>query len=129
MKLNLRRALPLLLGVAVFYSACKKTDNKPAAAGPSSDEMSAAIATNLAQSLSGAYGGASINDGVGGSSTLTNASSKLKTQAVQCGFFIDNNIGYSYKQGDSIAVATTGSVNYYFLCNNNKTVGYDLTDS
>ena len=129
MKLNLRRVLPLLVGIAVCYSACKKSDNKPATSGPSNDAVSTAIATNLAQSLAGAYGGASVKDGVGGSATLTNSSSKLKTQSTSCGFFTDNNINYSYKQGDSVAFATAGSVNYYFLCNGNKTVGYDLADS
>ncbi|HEY8930163.1 MAG TPA: hypothetical protein VIM55_13270 [Mucilaginibacter sp.] len=129
MKLNLRSALPLLMGVAVFYSACKKTDNAPAA-GPSNSEVSAAIAKNLVQSLAGAYGGASIKDGVNASSTIMSSSSKLKTQSnVQCGFFSDNSLDLNYNQGDSVKTHTTGSVNYFFICNNNQSVGYDLIDS
>ena len=133
MKLNLRKALPLLLVVALFYSACKKTDNKPATtAGPGNDEVSAAIAKNLVQSLAGSYGGASIKDGVNKSANLSAVSSKLKTQAnVQCGFFTDNGLDVKFNQGDSIKTETTGSVNYFFLCNSNSgnTIGYDLLDS
>src|ERR1700761_5896500 len=129
MKLNLRRALPLLMGVAVLYSACKKTDNKPATSNTSSsDAISAAIATNLVQSLSGAYGGASIKDGVAASPSLASTST-LKTQSVDCGFFKNDGVTLTYKQGDTIKVTTTGSIDYYFLCNGSKTTGYDLTDS
>ncbi|HVW98567.1 MAG TPA: hypothetical protein VHA56_21550 [Mucilaginibacter sp.] len=132
MKLNLQRALPVMLAASLFYSACKKTDNNKPASGPSNDEVGAAIAKNLVQSLAGAYGGASIKDGVGASAAITASSSKLKTQSlVQCGFFTDNGLDVTYTQGDSVKTHTTGSVNYFFICNdsNGSTVGYDLTDS
>jgi len=129
MKLNLRSALPLLIIMALFYSACKKTENKPAS-GPSNNEVSAAIAKNLVQSLSGAYGGASIKDGVAPSSAITASSAKLKTQAeIGCGFFIDNSLDLKFNQGDTIKSETVGSVNYFFLCDNQRTTGYNLYDS
>lgn len=132
MKLNLRIAIPLLMGVVLFYAACKKTENKPAAAAPASDAISAAIATNLVQSLSGTYGGASIKDGVNKSAAITAASPKLKLQTtIHCGFFIDNGLDVKFNQGDSIKTHTTGSVNYFFLCDSatNSTIGYNLLDS
>jgi hypothetical protein len=130
MKLNLRSALPLLMAVALFYSACKKTDNTPATKTQSTDEAGAAIAKNLVQSLAGAYGGASVKDGVSGNTTLTNSASKLKTQsAIGCGFFTDNSLDVKYNQGDSIKSETIGHVTYTFLCSNSKTTGYDLQDS
>lgn len=128
MKLNLRSALPLLMVVALFYSACKKTENKPAS-GPKSDQISAAIAKNLVQSLSGAYGGASIKDGVGVSAAITASSAKLKTQAIGCGFYTDNSLDVSFNQGDTIKSHTVGTVNYFFLCDNQRTTGYNLYDS
>jgi hypothetical protein len=63
MKLNLRNQLPLLTGVEIFYTACKKTDNAPASSKTIA-VASIAIAKNLVQSLSGAFGGASIKDGI-----------------------------------------------------------------
>jgi hypothetical protein len=129
MKLNLRKALPLLMVVALFYSACKKTENKPAATVNTTDAIGAAIAKNLVQSLSGAYGGASIKDGVGASSAIAAASPKLKTQSIGCGFYIDNSLDVKFNQGDSIKSHTVGTVNYFFLCDNQKTTGYNLYDS
>ncbi|MCO5949674.1 hypothetical protein [Mucilaginibacter flavidus] len=129
MKLNLRSALPLLIIMALFYSACKKNENKPAS-GPGNDEVSAAIAKNLVQSLSGAYGGASIKDGVAPSAAITASSAKLKTQSeIGCGFFIDNSLDLKFNQGDTIKSETVGSVNYFFLCDNQRTTGYNLYDS
>jgi hypothetical protein len=128
MKLNLRKALPLLMVVALFYSACKKTENKPTATNKT-DAIAAAISKNLVQSLSGAYGGASIKDGVGVSSAITAASPKLKTQAIGCGFYTDNSLDVYFNQGDTIKSHTVGTVNYFFLCSNQKTTGYNLYDS
>ena len=132
MKLNIRIAVPLLMGVVLFCAACKKTENEPAASSSASDVISATIATNLVQSLSGTYGGASIKDGVNKSATISAASPKLKLQTtIHCGFFIDNGLDVNFNQGDSIKTHTTGSVNYFFLCDSatNRTTGYNLLDS
>ena len=132
MKLNLRTAIPLVMVLVLFYSACKKTENKPASTIPASDAISAAIATNLVQSLAGTYGGASIKDGVNQSASITAASPKLKVQStIHCGFFIDNGLDVKFNQGDSIKTHTTGSVNYFFLCDSatSRTTGYNLLDS
>ncbi|MDB5090059.1 MAG: hypothetical protein JWR09_4053 [Mucilaginibacter sp.] len=130
MKLNLRSALPLLMGIAIFYSACKKTDNKPAS-NATTDVASTAIAKNLVQSLSGAFGGASIKDGIKISPNVTSSTSKLKTQStdVQCGFYSDSSLNLDYKQGDTVRSHTTGSIKYFFICNNGNSIGYDLLDS
>jgi len=129
MKLNLRSTLPLFIVMALSYSACKKTENKPAS-GSRNDEVSAAIAKNLVQSLSGAYGGASIKDGVAPSAAITASSAKLKTQSeIGCGFYTDNSLDLKFNQGDTIKSETVGSVNYFFLCNNQRTTGYNLYDS
>lgn len=132
MKPNLRRGLPLLMGIALFYAACKKTENTPSATKTTADEASVAIATNLVQSLSGAYGGASIKDGVAANTILTTSSSglKLKTQSsVGCGFYNDNSLDVKFNQGDTLKSETTGGVHYTFLCSDNKTTGYDLSDT
>lgn len=130
MKLNLRSALPLLMGVAIFYSACKKTDNKPASS-TTTDAASTAIAKNLVQSLSGAFGGASIKDGIKISPNVMASTSKLKMQSVdvQCGFYSDSSLNLTFNQGDTLKSHTTGSIKYFFICNDGKAIGYDLLDS
>jgi hypothetical protein len=133
MTLNLRSALPLLMGVAIFYSACKKTENKAGSTTTTTkpdNVASAAIAANLAQSLAGAFGGASIKDGVNPSANFS-ASPKLKIQSnnYNCGFYIDTSLNLTFNQGDTLKAHKTGGVNYYFVCNDKKTIGYDLVDS
>lgn len=125
MNLNLRRAIPALLAIALLYSGCKK-DNKQAA-GPTLDQVKA-IATNLVQSLSGGYGGVSIKDGVAANPKLTAANPKLKTQGeTGCSFYNDNSLNIPYDDGTTKST-TTGSVHYQFLCDDvtNKTTGYDV---
>ncbi|ASU35704.1 hypothetical protein MuYL_3819 [Mucilaginibacter xinganensis] len=118
--------------VFYFYSACKNTVIKPAAATPETDAIGAAIASNMVQSLSGMYGGASIRDGIGKSAFIAAASPQIKLQSIlQCGFFIDTSLNVNFNQGDSIKTHTTGSVNYFFNCDSTaeKPTGYNLSDS
>src|SRR3954468_18138757 len=99
MKLNLRRALPLLMVAALFYSSCKKTEIKKAT-GPSTDEVAAVMGKNLAQSLTGGFGGASIKDGVAANAALTASNPKLKIQGeAGCGVFNDNSLNFDYNDG------------------------------
>ncbi|MDN3579462.1 hypothetical protein [Mucilaginibacter flavus] len=133
MKLNLRAALPLLMGVAISYSACKKTENKPQSTTTDNaavSQASAAIGKNLAQSLVGAFGGASIKDGVNPSTTFK-AASKTKVQStdVGCGFYTDNSLNLVWNQGDTLKATKTGGYSYYFVCNGAATIGYNLVDS
>jgi hypothetical protein len=118
------------MGIAIFYSACKKTDNKPASS-TTTDAASTAIAKNLVQSLSGAFGGASIKDGIKISPNVMSTTSKLKMQSVdvQCGFYIDSSLNLNYNQGDTLKSHTTGSIKYFFICNGGNAIGYDLLDS
>lgn len=132
MKLNLRAALPLLMGVAVFYSACQKNGSKPQSTTttPSVSQASSAIGKNLAQSLVGAFGGASIKDGVNPSTTFK-APSKIKTQSNDygCGFYTDTSLNLVWNQGDSLKATKSGGYSYFFVCNNKATIGYNLVDS
>ncbi|QEC75489.1 hypothetical protein [Mucilaginibacter ginsenosidivorax] len=131
MKLNLPKVLPAILAISLFYAACKKVENKPSSTTTkSADEASSAIAKNLAQSLTGAFGGASIKDGVNPSTTFS-ASTKLKIQSqdYHCGFYVDTSLNLLFNQGDTLKAHKTGGVRYFFICNDKKTIGYDLLDS
>jgi hypothetical protein len=132
MKLNLRSILPLLAGVAVLYSACTKTGinvKSDSTTTKASDNVaSSSIADNLAKSLAGSFGGASVKDGV---TPSTNAStSKLKVQSTyNCGFYVDTSLNLVFNQGDTLKATKTGGTKYYFVCDGNKTIGYDSVDS
>jgi hypothetical protein len=132
MNLNLRIVLPLLMGVVISYSACKKTENTATPTTPNTPattQASVEIGKNLAQSIVGAFGGASIKDGVNPSASFSTSKLKVQSNNYNCGFYIDTSLNLTFNQGDTLKAHKTGGVNYYFVCNNNKTIGYDLIDS
>jgi hypothetical protein len=133
MKLTLRSILPLLAGVAVLYSACTKTSSSVSPTSTdkkaSDNVASSAIANNLAQSLAGAFGGASIKDGVTPSTNSTSSKIKVQSSDYRCGFYVDTSLNLVFNQGDTLKATKTGGVKYYFVCNDNKTIGYDSVDS
>jgi hypothetical protein len=129
MKLSLQRSLVLLLSVVFLYTSCTKSGTKPVAQTTSNDAIAASIGSNLALSLNGAFGGASVKDGVNKSASISNASANLKVQSVPCGFYTDNGLNYSYNVGDTIKATVKGSINYFFTCTNGLSTGYTLLDS
>jgi hypothetical protein len=122
MKLYTKRAIILLLGVALSYSACKKdVKSTPVAQTQtaSTDVVSTQVATNLAQSLSGAYGGVNLNSGISSPSLATNSSSRAVnslSSTATCGFFDDNGIDVKTNIGDTIKSETTGAIDFSFKC-------------
>jgi len=136
MKFRLKLMPALLTGIILFYSACKKNANAPAPTAQTSVEQAASgqIAANLAQSLAGAYGGASINDGISApaiatSSTSGRAINSLNSNSV-CGFFIDSTINVKNNSGDTIKSTTTGDLEFRFKCGSNgKSTGFTIFDS
>jgi len=129
MKFTFKSTLALLIGASLFYTSCKKSQNQPASQTVSNETVSSQIAMNLAQSLSGSFGGASIKDGVS-PSAITSSASKLRVSNTNsCGFFTENGINYSSNIGDTIKSNTKGSINYFFNCKNGAATGYTVSDT
>lgn len=133
MKTIYKCGLALLLGSVFIYTGCKKSGSSPATASqPASTKViGGQIAMNLAQSLTGALGGANINDGVaapaiGSSNAKTR---KLTTSSDNCGFFVDSALNFNSNLGDTVQSSTTGSLSFYFFCKNSQSIGYTLDDS
>jgi hypothetical protein len=137
MKLTFKGIFALLVGVSLFYTACKKSSqSQPASQSQNDATVSGQIAMNLAQSLSGSFGGASIQDGVSPSTSVTSSTSKLnnvrslvRSKTSACGFFTDNGIDYTSNIGDTIKSTTKGSINYFFNCKNGAATGYTVSDT
>jgi hypothetical protein len=124
MKMNLKGALVLLSGVALLYSSCKKDSKAPATQTStktaSLDVVSSQVALNLYQSLSGAYGGVNLNNGIAAPGIASNASTKAVnslTTTATCGFFLDPAVDIKVNIGDTIKSETVGSIDFYFKCN------------
>jgi hypothetical protein len=132
MKFNLKGALALLMGVTFFYTGCKN-NNTPAPASPvvSADLVSNQIALNIAQSLSGSYGGVNLNDGISSPAIATSGASHRAVNSMNslCGFFVDSTLNYNTNIGDTIKSHTGGSLKFYFDCVLGHPDGYTAYDS
>jgi hypothetical protein len=134
--MKLKLTFVLLVGVVLSYTACKKSGSSPAPTAKTANEQVASgqIAQNLAQSLAGVYGGASINDGIKAPALASAANSgrvinSLTTNAA-CGFFIDSTINVKFKSGDTSST-TTGDLEFHFKCDpiTGLSTGYTIFDS
>ncbi len=127
MKTNFKLTLVLLVGVVFVYTGCKKSSS-PTPKTVNNPAVSQ-IAMNFYQSLVGSYGGVSVSNGLS-SPSFVNPSKSLQLNGTStCGFYIDNGIDYHTNIGDTIKSHSTGSISFYFLCNNNTHVGFNNIDS
>jgi len=124
MKLKFKAALVILTGVVFFYTACKKTNQSPSNDGTVSlTVVSSQIAENIAQSLSGAYGGVNISNGLilPGFTTKFSASVSIGADLFDlCSFAPDTVLSYSTNIGDTIKSTTKGIFRFYFSCDTLK---------
>ena len=122
----------VLLAATVFtYTSCKKTETTPVAANQNQGVIGSQIAMNLAQSLAGSFGGASIKDGIAASGSIvySKSSHQLNSVGSSCGFLTDTGINYDSNSGDTIKSNTTGSIRYFFNCTNGQATSYTVLDS
>ena len=130
MKLIYKTLPALLATIFLIYSGCKKTQDKPSTQPVNLEALSSQIALNLAQSLNGSFGGASIKDGLNGPSNMGASGSRLTVNTVVgCGFLIDTGINYNTNIGDTIKSNTKGSIIYRYTCSNGAAIGYTVTDT
>jgi hypothetical protein len=140
MKLTFKRLIVLLTAIVIFCTACKKSNDspKPVSQTLSVSMISGQIALNLAQSLSGAYGGINLKSGINkpAFATIGNAPRRgvknnfnpLNSQNALCSFLADSVVSYDTAI-DTIKSHTGGSFNFYFNCNNGVSTGYTAADS
>src|SRR5947208_1817015 len=70
MKLKLKTFLVLFAGVAIVYTACKKSATTPSDPTITADVVAGQLATNINQSLFGGLGAFDISDGLNAPSTI-----------------------------------------------------------
>ena len=126
MKLKLKSLLIVLAGIALFYTACKKEVKlNPKAEPPTPvskiDTMSLAtsqIIRNVTQTLSGAYGGIDINNGLILPNLTTIGQKRPRVSGLDslCSFFPDTVVNYKTVIGDTITSQTSGLFKFYFSC-------------
>jgi len=134
MKLNFTwAALLLICTVSLsFYSSCKKNDLKSSVIRtPAQDSIANHVLSGLFQSLTGAYGGANINDGI---KTPVNFTANPEKRVVydvdpMCGMTIDSAYNYSLDKHDDSFHHYWGHFKFTYTCSSDHLDGYMVSDS
>jgi hypothetical protein len=133
MKLKLSMLVVLLAGIAITYTACKKSGSNPSGPALAPKEVSSQIALNLAQTLYNGFGAFSINDGLNAPTTLGVVHRKgpllndLNDDPF-CGLVVDTTLNYNVTS-DGTSASVKGNIKFSFLCSNNVLSGFSINDN
>ncbi|MGZ3811039.1 MAG: hypothetical protein ACXVJN_04900 [Mucilaginibacter sp.] len=142
MKLISKLFLILLAGMALTFSACKKSGSSKTV---SPKAVSSQIALNLAQTLYGGLGGFNASGGLTPPTlnSITRKQLAAKRQQlvlklsngrqlnsfgdnIACGMSADTTLTYSATLDDGSTASISGSIGYTFLCTNNVASGFNI---
>jgi hypothetical protein len=137
MKFKLKLIPVLLIGIALVYTACKKSDGG-ASQTLDSKTVSSQIALNLAATLYNGYGAFSITDGLNAPSNLGVDRNKIRLNMtkgrlsvnslgddITCGLVVDTTLNFS-SNTNGVQVSVAGSIKFTFLCTNNTPSGFSM---
>jgi hypothetical protein len=131
MKLKFKHLIAFALIGVLGYSACQKSSSsKTPATTVNYNAIASQIALSLNSSLTGQYGGASINDGVKAPSSLgVNKTGKALFAFPFCGSKVDTTYS-SYTTSGDTSKWLLGELNFTFTCSEGSAVnGYTVYDS
>ncbi|WP_295791085.1 hypothetical protein [Mucilaginibacter sp.] len=133
MKLRALFAIMLLAGMAVVYTACKKSD--AAASGPAltAPQVASQVALDITADLFGGYGGLDFS---GGLQAPTGFGVKQHTQGRLlhdmsnpfCGLVIDTALNATETVGVDSTVSVSGHIYFAFSCTNDNVTGFTTKD-
>lgn len=133
MKLKLKLFILTIAGIAVIYSACKKSDSS---SGPalSEKDVSSQIALDLSQNLFGSYSGLNLSGGFGGVSGfaakhMPNSHQLHDLSNPFCGLVVDTAINDTEKIGVDSTITLSGHIKFSFTCSGDNLSGFSTNDN
>jgi hypothetical protein len=129
MKSRIKLMVAVALAGIVGYTSCQKSSVTKTPVPVDYNALASQIALSLNNSLTGQYGGASINDGVKAPASLTSGKTGKELFALPvCGSKIDTNYSSYTTAGDTIKWLS-GQLNFTFTCSNTTVDGYNVYDT
>ncbi len=135
MKPTFTRLIFLLVAVAVCFTACNKESVKTTVKSTTVTDPNQALAIQLAvgfyKSVTGAYGGADLKNGIKISSVAPNAKKGpvLLSISPLCGYEFDTTADYTVKVNDTTRYHYGGHYSFTYTCNNDSPDGYQNNNS
>ncbi|HEY4324497.1 MAG TPA: hypothetical protein VGN20_10940 [Mucilaginibacter sp.] len=149
MKLKLKIFLILFAGIAIAYTACKKSSTPPPSDSMlTPDVVAGQLATTLNQSLFGGLGAFDVSSGLSAPSTIGMHNSSLSgglkltsgfsqplnakmtgsfASNVTCGLAIDTTVSVTDSSNGTTATIT-GSMKFNYVCSNSQVSGFTTND-
>ncbi|MDB5155121.1 MAG: hypothetical protein JWR54_3872 [Mucilaginibacter sp.] len=137
MKLKTRLILVLMIGVALIYTACKKSSSSQTL---STKTVSSQIALNLAQTLYGGFGGFNITSGLNAPGTFGVDRNKIRLNMtkgrlgvnsfgdITCGLHADTTFNTSVTV-NGMQATVAGTIGFTFNCSSGTPSGFTVTDN
>jgi len=133
MKFKFLLPIIMLAGVAVVYTACKKSDSSPAGPALTESQVTTQVVQDITTNLFGGYSGINFGDGLDGPSGFgTRHLSGPKLHDMNnpfCGLVIDTAINETITAGKDSSVVVSGHINFSFNCTNDNLTGFSTNDN
>ncbi len=140
MNLKLKLIPVLLLGVALTYSACKKSDSNSNMVDAKT--ISSQIALNLSESLYNGFGAFNLSDGISSPGGLAAKRNQIIAKmhngrlgindvgsGLICGLSVDTTFTLTTTLGDNSTASVAGTTKFTFLCTNNTPSGFAVLNN
>ncbi|MEO6631768.1 MAG: hypothetical protein ABIN13_08610 [Mucilaginibacter sp.] len=133
MKLKALLSIMLLAGMAVIYSACKKSDATASGPALTAPQVASQVALDITSDLFGGYGGLDFS---GGLEAPTGFGVKQHTQGRLlhnlnnpfCGLVIDTTLNATATVGADSTISVSGHIYFAFSCTNDNVTGFTTRD-
>jgi hypothetical protein len=130
MKTSFKLGIVLLAGIMIIYSTCKKSDDQSGKT-LSPKVVSSQVASNLAQTLYGGFGGFSINDGLNPPAEMGKPGrsvSSFNNHKPACGIKYDTTLSYNLNL-DTAHTSISGILKFTTICTQYMPTGITVYDS
>jgi len=133
MKFKFLLPIIMLAGMAVLYTACKKSDSSPAGPALTESQVTTQVILDLNSALFGEYGGVNFGEGMEGPSSFgAKHLSGPKLHDLNnpfCGLVIDTAINESVTAGKDSTLQVSGHIKFSFNCTNDNITGFSTDDN
>jgi len=134
MKLRSLLSIILLAGMAVAYTACKKSEATPSGPALTAPQVASQVALDITADLYGGYGGFDLSNGL---DAPTGFGVKQHTQGRLlhdlsnpfCGLVIDTTLTASVTAGADSTLSVSGHIYFAFSCTNDNVTGFTTRDN
>ena len=124
----------LLAGIAVVYTACKKSDATATGPALTAPQVASQVALDITADLFGGYGGLDFS---GGLEAPTGFGAKQQTHGRLlhdlsnpfCGLVIDTTLNATVTAGTDSTLSVSGHIYFAFSCTNDNVTGFTTRDN